>query len=346
MPNDTNILLGRTPTASSSVAPYLPAKAVDGNKTAASNRWLAYKAPGWLAVDLGSPYVISRWAAYLLPHTTDPASSWPANMYGMAVYELQTSLDGVSWTKVDGVTGNAASFTDRTLAAPVTARYVRLWANTGITGNNQAVTLQELEVYGHPVSADLASLVVSGGSLVPVFAPGATLYTQQVDTSVTSVTVTPTAADSTATIKVNGTTVVSGQASAAIALGAGSTSISVVVTPVFGATKTYTVTVSKGASACLLSDLKLKAGFSPVNPSPLFSQSVFAYTVKAGTAGSLVVTPSTTVTGATMTVNGTAITDSVKAATVTLNGASTVINIVVSASGMTSSTYKLTVSKP
>jgi hypothetical protein len=36
----------------------------------------------------------------------------------------------------------------------------------------------------------------------------------------------------------------------------------------------------------------------------------------------------------------------VKAVTVTLNGASTVINIVVSASGMTSSTYKLTVSKP
>ena len=59
------------------------------------------------------------------------------------------------------------------------------------------------------------------------------------------VTVTPTASDSGATITVNGVEVASGEASAAIALAVGETVIPTVVTAPGGASRTYTVTVTR-----------------------------------------------------------------------------------------------------
>lgn len=346
MPNDTNIILGRTPTASSSVAPYLPAKAVDGNKTAATNRWLAYKAPGWLAVDLGASYVISRWAAYLIPHTTDPASSWPINVYGMATYELQTSLDNVSWTKADGVAGNAASFTDRALAAPVVGRYVRLWTNTGITGNKQVVSLQELEVYGHLVSADLASLVVSSGALVPAFSSSTVTYAQRVSYDVASLTVTPTAVDSTSTIKVNGTAVTSGQASAPINLAVGNNTINVVVTPAYGAAKTYTVTVARADSQYLTS-LTLKSGTNTYALTPTFAKAAGSYTANVPyDASTVTVTPVAEGTTSIIKVNGAVVASGAASAPISMNvGANTPITVECSLPSGVKQTYTITVTR-
>ena len=64
--------------------------------------------------------------------------------------------------------------------------------------------------------------------------------------SVTSLTVTPTAAEAHATIQVNGTTVVSGSASGAMDLGVGQNTVTTVVTAQDGTTsKTYTITVTR-----------------------------------------------------------------------------------------------------
>ena len=64
--------------------------------------------------------------------------------------------------------------------------------------------------------------------------------------STSSLTVTPTTANSNATVKVNGTTVVSGSASGGIALTVGANTITTVVTAADGvSTKTYTVTVTR-----------------------------------------------------------------------------------------------------
>ncbi len=63
--------------------------------------------------------------------------------------------------------------------------------------------------------------------------------------SVTSLTVTPTVADSTATLTVNGTPVASGSASGAIALNVGANTITTVVTAQDATTKTYTVVVTR-----------------------------------------------------------------------------------------------------
>ena len=59
-------------------------------------------------------------------------------------------------------------------------------------------------------NADLGGLTISSGTLSPQFSSSDITYTASVDNSVTQVTVTPTASDSSATITVNGNTVTSG----------------------------------------------------------------------------------------------------------------------------------------
>jgi len=95
-------------------------------------------------------------------------------------------------------------------------------------------------------NADLSNLVLSSGALSPEFFSGTTAYTATVANSVTSLTVTPTAAEAHATIRVNGTIVASGSASEAINLEVGKNTITTLVTGQDGTTtKTYTITVTR-----------------------------------------------------------------------------------------------------
>lgn len=95
-------------------------------------------------------------------------------------------------------------------------------------------------------NADLSGLVLSAGTLAPVFASGTTSYSASVSTPVRTITITPTAAQGNATITVNGTMpVTSGSPSGNITLNVGGNPINVVVTAQDGVTtKTYTVTVT------------------------------------------------------------------------------------------------------
>ena len=95
-------------------------------------------------------------------------------------------------------------------------------------------------------------MTISAGTLTPAFASGTLSYTASVSNATTSITVTPTVADATATVKVNGTTVVSGNPSGPIALAVGSNVITTVVTAQDGTTtRTYTVTVTRAAAYTL-----------------------------------------------------------------------------------------------
>src|SRR6202012_1848322 len=86
----------------------------------------------------------------------------------------------------------------------------------------------------------------SSGTILPTFSSGTTGYSVAEANSVSSVTVTPTASDATATIKINGVTVASGSASSAIALVVGSNTITAVVTAQDGvASKKYSLTVNR-----------------------------------------------------------------------------------------------------
>ncbi len=94
--------------------------------------------------------------------------------------------------------------------------------------------------------ANLSGLVLSSRQLSPIFTENTIGYTCKLPRSVASITVTPTASDGHAVIRVNGTPVPSGQASASMALSMGSNSIEILVTAEDGATsKTYTVTAGR-----------------------------------------------------------------------------------------------------
>lgn len=98
-------------------------------------------------------------------------------------------------------------------------------------------------------SATLSNLTISTGVLVSSFNPAIVTYTVDVSNATTSITVTPTVADTNATVKVNNVTVSSGAASAAIPLAVGMNLISVVVTAQDGITaKTYVISVTRPAS--------------------------------------------------------------------------------------------------
>lgn len=97
---------------------------------------------------------------------------------------------------------------------------------------------------------NLSALVLRSGTTVidftEAFAPANTTYKTSVGNAIDKVTVTPTVADATAAVTVNGAAVPSGQASGAINLAnTGNTpnAITVVVTAQSGATKTYTINV-------------------------------------------------------------------------------------------------------
>lgn len=344
---DTNLLPGKTATGNTSVVPYLPSCAIDGTKNLSRNRWLSYKVPGWLMVDLQVPCIISRWAAYFLPNASDAVTNWPSALYGMRDFSLQTSMDTLTWTTVDSVANNANSFTDRTLGSLAVGRFVRFYATTGLSGNTQsALSLLEFEAYGHAVSADLSSLVLSSGALVPAFTSAGITYAQQVGYDTDSITVTPTTADSSAVVAVNGVRVASGQASGAIHLSVGNNTITVVVTPVYGASKTYTVTVTR-ADSQYLSALSLNAGTSQYNLSPTFSKTLSAYTATVPfDATTVTVTPVAEGTTSTIKVNGTAVASGAASGPISLSvGANAPITVECSLASGVKQTYTITVTR-
>lgn len=135
-----------------------------------------------------------------------------------------------------------------------TTRTVTATPVAGLTGT-AIVTLQATDASSATGSStftlavtnsNLASLTLSSGTLSPSFSAGVTSYTAAVSNAGSSITVTPTAADINATIKVNNVSVASGSSSGAIPLTVGANSpISIVVTATDGMTKTYTITPTR-----------------------------------------------------------------------------------------------------
>ncbi len=132
--------------------------------------------------------------------------------------------------------------------------------NVPLTGSNSTITItvtspDNLMTESYTVtvtksvkSAFLSGLTVNGirGSLNPSFSTSTMSYTANVAGGVTSVTVTPTAVDRQANIKVNTVTVPSGQISQAVNLNVGQNTITILVTAADNSnSQTYTVVVSR-----------------------------------------------------------------------------------------------------
>jgi hypothetical protein len=220
-------------------------------------------------------------------------------------------------------------------------------ASDGVTTHSYSIVVYETGSN----NAFLSALSVSTGTALVSSStgPGAFNYTTSVSSATTSLTVTPTTADPTATVQVNGVSVTSGSASGSIPLNpTGTTTINTVVTAQDGTTtQTYSIIVSKtGSNVATLSALSVST--NTVLISSTGSSNVnYVTSVSAGTA-SLTVTPTTTDPNATVTVNGTQVISGTASGSITLAAApgTTTINVLVTAQdGSTKESYSITVSK-
>lgn len=92
---------------------------------------------------------------------------------------------------------------------------------------------------------NLFALAINNGTLTPSFTSNQTAYSVFLGNSVSSITVTPTRADSSATIRVNGSLINSGNTSSPIALSVGTNNINILVTAEDGSTRNYLIVVTR-----------------------------------------------------------------------------------------------------
>ena len=237
------------------------------------------------------------------------------------------------------------------LAVGANAIAIVVTAEDGITTKTYTVTVTRAAATVTLSSdADLSGLTISAGTL-PTFAADTTSYTVSVGNDVASVTVTPTTADTGASVTVDGTAVTSGTASGAIALTAGvAKAIAIVVTAEDGTTtKTYTVTVTRAAPATLSTDADLSGlTISAGTLSPTFAAATENYAVSVDNdVASVMLTPTTADAAATLTVAGAAVTSGATSAAIALTaGVAKAIAIVVTATdGTTTKTYTVTIDR-
>lgn len=185
-------------------------------------------------------------------------------------------------------------------------------------------------------------------ALSPAFA-GATLsYTAVVANNVSSVTITPTAAESHATLSVNGTPTASGAASAAITLSPGPNTITVDSVAQDGTTtQSYTLVITQaaaGSNNALLSGLAL-SGSATLAPSLSASTSAYTASVPFATS-SLTITPTASDANATISVNGATVATATASNAIDLSVGVNTITVVVTAQNLVSTrTYTIDITR-
>jgi gliding motility-associated-like protein len=174
-------------------------------------------------------------------------------------------------------------------------------------------------------NSTLFSLITSAG-----FSQGQTVpatLAESVPNATGTITVTPTMANNSATVTVNGIAVTSGTASTPINLNVGTNTITIVGTAQNGNITTYTLTVTRAPSASL-SNLTLSAG----TLGPAFAPATTAYTTAVGNGvSSITVTPTAAGAGAIIRINGKTVASGSASSPIALAVGNTSIGITVTA---------------
>ena len=257
-----------------------------------------------------------------------------------------TTSDPNATVTVDGTTVTSGSASGAiALAVGMNNINVVVTAQDGTTMQTYTIAVNRAGTLSN--NAALSNLVITSGSLVPVFASTTVNYTDAVSNATTSVTVTPTTADANATVTVNGTTVASGSASGAIALAVGVNNISVVVTAQDGTTtQTYTIAVNRAGTLsnnAALSNLTISSGAL----TPVFASAALSYTDAVSNAvASVTITPTTSDANAAVKVNGTTVASGAASGAIALAVGVNNINVIVTAQdGTTTQTYTIAVNR-
>ena len=257
-----------------------------------------------------------------------------------------TVADATATVKVNGTTVTSGSASGAiALVVGANPISVAVTAQDGTTIQTYTINVNRAGALSN--NANLSALTVSAGSLVPAFASATLAYADSVANAVSSITVTSTVADATATVKVNGTTVVSGSASGAIALVVGANPISIAVTAQDGTTvQTYTVTVNRAGALSNNANLGALA-ISAGSLVPAFSSATLVYAdAVANGVSTITVTPTVADATATVKVNGTAVASgSASAAIVLAVGANPITVVVTAQDGTTTQTYTVNVTR-
>jgi alpha-tubulin suppressor-like RCC1 family protein/phosphodiesterase/alkaline phosphatase D-like protein len=187
-----------------------------------SNARLASLQPG--SAELGQPFDPARTSYQLrVRHAT-------------ASFTLNPALANPRATlRLNGVVIPSGSATGPLSAAPGETYHLEVTAEDGVSRTTYVLTVAE--------DSTLSGLALSSGVLRPEPSPFVANHVAYVPRSVTSVRVTPTATDPTASITVGGAAVGSGEPSQPIAIAEGPNLIEIRVTTVGGAASTYRVTV-------------------------------------------------------------------------------------------------------
>ncbi|WP_165075148.1 discoidin domain-containing protein [Paludisphaera rhizosphaerae] len=138
---ETDLAQGKTATASSSESSSLnPSGAFDNDASTrwSSGQWMQSGSTAWLSVDLGAVSAIN-----------DVRLNWEAAY--AANYQIQSSVDGKTWTTLASVTGNNSSAPSFFSNLNGIGRYVRILCTaTGPINNNYS--LYDFNVYGQTLS--------------------------------------------------------------------------------------------------------------------------------------------------------------------------------------------------
>jgi len=237
-----------------------------------------------------------------------------------------TALSPAAVIKVNNVTvgsGNAAS-----VALGFGVNTITVNVTDGTVTQNYVIAVTR-------IGSLLSSLTVQSGTanitLNPAFVKTTMGYTASVDSSVSSVTFTPTAETAGSTITINNVSVISGQQSTAFPLNNPTNNFNIVVTA-NGVSTTYTVVISKAISLLLTSASVAYTGRNlngsvnvPMNSNDL----IYTTNVPSG-AISVKVTPYAANSAATIKVNGVVVASGTQSVSITLVSGTTAIPIVVS----------------
>ncbi|MDB4922793.1 cadherin-like beta sandwich domain-containing protein [Mucilaginibacter sp.] len=258
--------------------------------------------------------------------------------YTTAVPNSETSLtvtsvvqDATATIKVNGTTvasGVASPSMPLVVGANVITTAVT--AQDGATVKNYIITATRAS----SSVATLANLTTSAGTLDPAFAALTTAYTVHIPNATTSIKLTPTATAGDASIKVNGTTVVSGAASASLPLNVGDNIINTVVTASDGTTiKTYALTVTRSAAGLSTNALLTSIKLSPSTTLTTVAGPGYKnYTTAIpNNETALKITSIVQDATATIKVNGVAVTSGMASQSIPLKVGANVINIMVTA---------------
>ncbi|WP_219132907.1 cadherin-like beta sandwich domain-containing protein, partial [Janthinobacterium sp. UMAB-60] len=275
----------------------------------------------------------------------------PAFAAGTTSYTASVSNATASLTVTPTVFDATASVTVNGVATSSGNASGTISLNTGANTVTIVVTAQNSTTKTYTVTVtravstnnNLSALALSSGSLSPAFAAGTTSYTASVPNATTSLTVTPTMADPTATVTVNGVATSSGGASPAIPLVVGANTLTVQVNAPNGAVKTYTIAVTRAASAnAALNALAPSVG----SLSPTFASATTAYAIDLpNSATALSLTPTVADSTATVTVNGAPVASASASAPVALAVGGNTVTIVVTAQNGTAVTTTVKVTR-